>query len=664
VKKVFILLFTVIFWCAPFTEVLAASNTSVIKNEENKQIYQLYDDQATNDSQILEQAVSKLGHILDPTARIYKTIGIESTSFAAGTEYTDKVFYIKKQADLAGQKFYLLSTVASATTGVVGWIKAQDIWAQDHVSVSHESKTYYLKGTGWAYTDPWGAGQDTIYRDLQPFQYQTFKVNLTEKVGNALWHRGYLENGKKVWIQDYNLTSVKVTPKESATSKLGHILDPTARIYKTIGIESTSFAAGTEYTDKVFYIKKQIDLAGQKFYLLSTVASATTGVVGWIKAQDIWAQDHVSVSHESKTYYLKGTGWAYTDPWGAGQDTIYRDLQPFQYQTFKVNLTEKVGNALWHRGYLENGKKVWIQDYNLIDSGTVQKYTPYNITLNQALQMQMKVDPITYNPYGYVFADYIVNGIVTLNDGKLNVRKGPGTDYDSIGSLTNGTKVKILDKVNDWDVIEFYSSSLVVATPKETLYYLDPNNFKNDPIQVFQFLDLTKPSMAPAEVLNKVLLNKGTLSGQGQAFIEASKTYGINDVYLIAHAFLETNKGTSELAKGVVYNGKKVYNMYGIGAFDNDPIKSGAKFAYDHGWTDPAKAIIGGAEFIGNDYIKAGQNTLYKMRWNPEYMDKNGGAGHQYATDVAWATKQVNTMYNIYSQMDSYLLYLDIPKYK
>lgn len=57
--------------------------------------------------------------------------------------------------------------------------------------------------------------------------------------------------------------------------------------------------------------------------------------------------------------------------------------------------------------------------------------------------------------------------------------------------------------------------------------------------------------------------------------------------------------------------------MYGIGAVDGNAIEEGAKTAYLNGWTTVEKAIIDGARFIGNNYIKAGQNTLYKMRWNP-----------------------------------------------
>jgi len=140
--------------------------------------------------------------------------------------------------------------------------------------------------------------------------------------------------------------------------------------------------------------------------------------------------------------------------------------------------------------------------------------------------------------------------------------------------------------------------------------------------------------------------------------------YNVNEVYLIAHALLETGKGTSQLATGVKVNGKTVYNMYGIGAYDGTALASGAQHAYNAGWFTPEAAIIGGAKFIAQGYIGAGQDTLYKMRWNPSSAVMNGYASHQYATDIGWAAKQVNQIHNLYNLIDSYTLVLDIPTYQ
>ncbi|MGG3920629.1 N-acetylglucosaminidase, partial [Geobacillus thermodenitrificans] len=412
---------------------------------------------------------------------------------------------------------------------------------------------------------------------------------------------------------------------------------------------------------------------------------------------------------------------------------------PFKSQTFRVNLTEQVGSAIWYRGYLENGKKVWIQAYNVVSSLDTSKYTYYDLTLDEAHTIQMKANPQTdkysrepayvsssyikvytrgfiqgsgvnlrttpdlktdeniYEQVGYgtafllldsnVIGDpfqgntkwykilyknkelYVHSSLVRL-DGKvgvvtadvLNVRANKSTNSHIYGKLYKGAEVTILEEGSDWHKIQY--SYWRNATSEDVRNYLNPTHFVNDPVQKFQFLDLSKPSGATADILNRFLKGKGILENQGQAFIEAAKKHGLNDVYLMSHALLETGNGTSELAIGVQYNGKTVYNMYGIGAYDGNAVESGAQFAYTHGWFDPETAIVEGAAFIGNDYIKTGQNTLYKMRWNPAAMDKLGKANHQYATDIAWAAKQAKTMYELYQQLESTILVLDIPVYK
>src|SRR5699024_396915 len=263
------------------------------------------------------------------------------------------------------------------------------------------------------------------------------------------------------------------------------------------------------------------------------------------------------------------------------------------------------------------------------DASDSVKETSYGLTLKQALNMQMKANPQSDKNYAYVSKEYIKNGRVTAS--ALNVRVGPSAEYNAIGQLLEGAKVTVQSEVNGWYAISYSYSGWVSATPEDTEYYLNPNNFKNDDKQKFQFLDLSVTSGATKAVLNDYLSGKGTLAKQGQAFIDAGNKHGVNDVYLISHAIHETGNGSSTLASGIPVdkhgkitrdsNGNiaktkqtvaTVYNMYGIGAVDSCPIKCGAKRAFDEGWTTPYKAIVGGASFIGNGYIDKGQNTLYK----------------------------------------------------
>ena len=198
------------------------------------------------------------------------------------------------------------------------------------------------------------------------------------------------------------------------------------------------------------------------------------------------------------------------------------------------------------------------------------------------------------------------------------------------------------------------------ATESETAEYMNPNSFYTDAYK-YQFLDLSKPNNVSEETLNNYLADKGVMKGMGAAFIEAAKEYNVSEVYLVAHACLESGNGTSHLATGVEVNGTTVYNLFGIGAYDANPVGNGSQRAYSQGWTSVESAIKGGAKWISENYVNSPdgrQNTLYKMLWNPE----NPGT-HQYATDIGWAVKQAVSIEKIFSSFTDATLSFDVPVY-
>ena len=306
---------------------------------------------------------------------------------------------------------------------------------------------------------------------------------------------------------------------------------------------------------------------------------------------------------------------------------------------------------------------------------TVKTYVNYDMTLDEMATIQMGANPQTDKAYDvYIREDAVAFKSSDQTKGTIigsgwRLRGGAGTEYSVVNSVQNGQVLTITSKVKGSDGYYWYkvnsTQSWVNASKEDTTYYLNPDNFINTTVQSMQFLKLSaKADINDTEVNERILAGKGILSGKASSFITAANAYGINEVYLISHALLETGNGTSTLAKGVTVNGKTVYNMYGIGAYDGSAISSGAQYAYNAGWFTPEAAIIGGAKFIAQGYINAGQDTLYKMRWNPGAAESTGKATHQYATDIGWASKQVTQIYNLYSLLDSYILKLEIPKYK
>ncbi|MBT2617624.1 MULTISPECIES: SH3 domain-containing protein [unclassified Bacillus (in: firmicutes)] len=297
----------------------------------------------------------------------------------------------------------------------------------------------------------------------------------------------------------------------------------------------------------------------------------------------------------------------------------------------------------------------------------------YNLTMEKMVEIQMAVNGQTDKKYKtYIREDGVtlINSTKgTVNGTGWRIRGGAGSNYWAVGPVSNNQSLTIKSKVKGSDGYYWYevdyNKTWVNASPEDIEYNLNPNNFVNDPVHSFQFVKLSQvTNMNVSEVNNRILSGKGILQGQAATFTAAGEKYGVNEIYLISHALLETGNGTSPLATGVKVNGKTVYNMYGVGAFDGTALSSGAQYAYNAGWFTPEAAIIGGAEFIAKGYISAGQDTLYKMRWNPTAAEKYGYASHQYATDIGWATKQVKQIYNLYSLLDSYKLTIEVPKYK
>lgn len=298
-------------------------------------------------------------------------------------------------------------------------------------------------------------------------------------------------------------------------------------------------------------------------------------------------------------------------------------------------------------------------------------FTQYAINLQDMTSKQYALDGQT-DKYRSASA-YVSKSLVKAEGTKgtildnANVRSETNTTSHIYGVLPKNSKVTIVKSYDKFFEISYQAWRN--ATYSDIQAVLNPSLVKKDSKEYFQFLDLSKSAGVSGTSLNKVLVGKGILEGQGSAFVKASKELNVNEIYLASHAMLETGNGTSTLAKGVLVtqvDGKAVtprtvYNMYGIGAVDASPLKGGSERAYKEGWFTPEASIIGGAKFIGSMYVNNptyNQNTLYKMRWNPERPGT-----HQYATDIGWAVKQVSHIYNLYQQLDDYTLSYDVPVY-
>ena len=203
--------------------------------------------------------------------------------------------------------------------------------------------------------------------------------------------------------------------------------------------------------------------------------------------------------------------------------------------------------------------------------------------------------------------------------------------------------------------------SVWYAASKNTIaYYADPRNFLNER-QMFMFESLsynasyhTKEGI---EVMLKGTFMEGKYSDEENnktyvdAFLDAALKHNISPYVLISRVIQEVGAKGSSIVSGTVSGYEGYYNFYNIEAYGNsssETIANGLKHAKEKGWNNPYKAIIGGASFLGDNYVNAGQDTLYLQKWDlvgPNY------ANHQYMQNIqAPSTESIKT-YNGYNNI-------------
>ncbi|WP_436855373.1 GW dipeptide domain-containing protein [Staphylococcus caeli] len=544
---------------------------------------------------------------------VYDKAGVQK-SYVNG-----KTYKLSKKATLGSKSFYLITD--NKTNANLGWMLTGDITVKEAAKKATTNQTQTVSKIGQLNTKNSGV-KSTVYdekgKDASKLAGKTYTVTKQRTQGDNTYV--LIQNAKQNtpigWVntKDINTRSLSKT----AAKKGQYTVKATnSGLYAVPwGTKSQQLDALKNLKNNKFTASKSV-FVDKDEYLYGIVNNKT----GWIAAKDLNKVQNATQPSTTKTptaskstatpikydyiIYNKNGNY-YLDP---TTGKAAGSLKDFYEGIFTVYEKQIINGVTWYHGKLTNGKVVWVKENDLRKE--LVKYYKTGLTLNQAVALQKG---LSYKP---------------------QIQRTPGK----------------------WEN----------ATSAEIKNAMDTSKLAKDPTQKYQFLRLDKSQNIASADLNKLLIGKGVLEGQGEAFSEAAKAYNINEVYLISHALLETGNGSSKLANGgdvvngkVVTNGKnKYYNMFGIGAVDNDAVRQGFATAKNNGWNTVKKAIVGGAKFIAGSYIHQGQNTLYKMRWNPE----NPGV-HQYATDVAWASHNATRIKGFYDSMNKLGKYFDVDTYK
>lgn len=243
--------------------------------------------------------------------------------------------------------------------------------------------------------------------------------------------------------------------------------------------------------------------------------------------------------------------------------------------------------------------------------------------------------------------------------------------------------------------VPFDGSTWVAASKAAIEYYMDPRNFlTTDGIFQFEYLAYTPEYQTVSgveSILKNTVLADASYSYQDAAgdartltyketFLAAAEYSGVNPFHLATRVKQEvvTSKGISSSATGTFSGYTGYYNFYNIGATHstaaNGAIINGLKFAKTGNgmsaankttflipWNSPYNSIVGGAKYIGNNYINRGQNTVYLQKFN---LSSYSTFNHQYMANVEAAKAEAQKTYAAYQNFTEMPVVFYIPVYE
>ncbi|MGV3243615.1 glucosaminidase domain-containing protein [Staphylococcus sp. 11262D007BW] len=614
------------------------------------------------------------------------------------TNLTDQTLSTSKKAKLGDQEFYLVSDYLTGKN--IGWVKNSDVDYRTSTPATQIDKTYTIPGGTTLYKVPWGTSQQKAGK-VSGSGAQIFKASQQRKVGNATYIYGKA-NDLSGWVNQSKLSEPSAsTLVTQPVSEIGQVLPTTTGARTSVYDKEGKNAA--KYSDKTYKISKEASLNNQNFVLLNDAKSP----IGWFNADEVDINSLGKEEAVNQSYIVNtDNGGLYAIPWGTSQQRI-DDLQDLSDPTFNATKQVKVGDMTYLFGNV-NQKTGWINNKDLSPNDT--KANDETIKLDDSTTLKTATtseDADTLKDQDYFVTNKdgsyydkpngkILGSLANYYEQPFTIEKTLITDGITwyYGHFDDGFYAWLKASDLRQSIVHYYTSPFTLeesldkqydlnpkpqvqhtagtwedATREETRNAMDTTQIENDPTQKYQFLKLDQSQGLSADQLNKLLDNQGILAGQGEAFQTASAENNINEIYLISHALLETGNGTSQLSNGGYVDdndnivtdddSKKFYNMFGIGAIDQDAVLNGFKTAEQYGWDSVSKAIIGGAQFIRDRYIDLGQNTLYRMRWNPSHP-----ATHQYATDINWASHNATRLKGFYDAIGESGKYFDIDQYK
>lgn len=241
---------------------------------------------------------------------------------------------------------------------------------------------------------------------------------------------------------------------------------------------------------------------------------------------------------------------------------------------------------------------------------------------------------------------------------------------------TYGEGYRSLDPVSyNWETDTFNrhptETNWWYASSDAIKYYMDPRNFLTEK-NIFMFEVLSyQPTYQNLNLIRNMLdktfmptiyknhYGEDSMYNYAADFIEAGDTYGVSPSHLASRIIQEGNNSSSVEYEGTTY---RVYNFFNIRATGENPKRRGLLWAaslgdysggtsYGRIWDTPKKSIMGGAQFLAEDYIAIGQDTLYFQKFAVSVS--TGRYSHQYMQNITAPLTEGAKVYNAYNSVNA-----------
>ncbi len=266
----------------------------------------------------------------------------------------------------------------------------------------------------------------------------------------------------------------------------------------------------------------------------------------------------------------------------------------------------------------------------------------------------------------------------------LNVQSENWKSLVSMSAISSWKST--LDTAYDWNTSTWYGldgPKWAMASRGIVAHYMDPRNYLNGSM-IFAFITHAyEPGVQTIEGVRSIMAGTfmeddfvdedGQTYSYAEVLMEVAEQCQVSPYVLAASIRLEIGtEGTSASISGKEVGYEGLYNYFNVQAFaegDLSPNQRGLWWAggegkgntsYGRPWDSRYKAILGGATYYAENYVKRGQNTLYLKRFN---VTPNNTYNHQYMTAIHGAASEAHAYaraYNAESKQQNLVFYIPV----